>query len=90
MRGKKVDQFAGELDHFSHALLRGKDAHADITEGTADIAVIEAIQRSAKSGKVEKVMWVQEDEYGDKKDARSFRGQEEPQNLVDVEAASNE
>lgn len=88
-KGKKYDQFAGELDHFSDSILSGKDVQSDAGEGLADMLVIEAIQRSAKSGKIEKVGKPSREtpDYPRKEDSRKFNGHDEP-TLVDVESAS--
>ncbi|MCW5824353.1 MAG: Gfo/Idh/MocA family oxidoreductase [Cyanobacteria bacterium TGS_CYA1] len=54
-KAAKHDQFAPELIHFAECILNGKEPRPSGYEGLADISVIEAIKRSARSGKTEKV-----------------------------------
>ncbi len=50
-----VDHFAAEMDHFSECIQKDKEPRTPGEEGLADMRVVEAIQASIKSGKVEKV-----------------------------------
>jgi predicted dehydrogenase len=45
------DQFAPELLHFSDCILRRRTPHPDGREGLADVRIIEALLRSARSGR---------------------------------------
>jgi predicted dehydrogenase len=47
----KGDQFTPELIHFSDCVLKGKKPEPDGNEGMADVRIIEAIFKSAKSGR---------------------------------------
>lgn len=45
------DQFAPELEYFSHCILQGKSPEPNAQEAIADVRVIEAVLESARSGK---------------------------------------
>jgi len=45
------DQFASELAEFSDCLLNGRDPESSGEEGLADVQIIEALQRSAETGR---------------------------------------
>jgi predicted dehydrogenase len=47
----KRDQFAPELLHFSDCILSGRDPQPGGREGLADVRVIEALYRSAGTGR---------------------------------------
>jgi predicted dehydrogenase len=47
---KSTDQFGGEMKYFSDCILNDIDPEPDAEEGLADVRVLEAIQRSLKSG----------------------------------------
>jgi predicted dehydrogenase len=49
------DQFAPELIHFSECILNGKRPEPDGNEGLADVRIIEAIFKSAASGRAVKI-----------------------------------
>lgn len=51
----KRDQFAPELVYFSDCLLKDRRPEPDGTEGLADLRVIEALLKSARTGRVERV-----------------------------------
>ena len=51
----KCDQFAAELAYFSDCILRRRQPEPSTTEGTIDVAIIEALAKSAKKGKPVKV-----------------------------------
>jgi len=48
---KKRDQFAPELVYFSDCILRNKDPKPSAQEGLADVRIIEALLKSAESGR---------------------------------------
>lgn len=48
---KKRDQFAPELVYFSDCILRNKDPKPSAREGLADVRIIEALLKSAESGR---------------------------------------
>jgi glucose-fructose oxidoreductase len=50
-RYAKRDQFAPELLHFSDCILRGREPEPSGIEGMIDVAIIEALLRSAKTGR---------------------------------------
>jgi predicted dehydrogenase len=47
----RQDQFAAELIHFSEAVLSGREPEPSGREGMIDVAIVEALYRSARSGK---------------------------------------
>jgi predicted dehydrogenase len=49
------DQFAPELIHFSDCVLNGKHPEPDGNEGLADVRIVEAIFKSAASGRAVKI-----------------------------------
>jgi hypothetical protein len=49
------DQFAGEIEYFSNCVIQNKVIEPDGNEGQVDVAIIEAIYKSAKIGKPVKV-----------------------------------
>jgi glucose-fructose oxidoreductase len=49
------DQFAPQLKYFTDCILKQKDPEPSGLEGLIDVAIIEALQRSARSGKPVKV-----------------------------------
>jgi len=51
----KRDQFAPELIYFSDCIMADKDPEPSGTEGLADVRIIEALYRSARSGKPIKI-----------------------------------
>ena len=51
VRYSKRDQFAPELIYFSECVLSGRDPEPDGGEGLADVRVIRALYRSAKTGR---------------------------------------
>jgi len=53
------DQFAPELLYFSECILRGKDPEPSGLEGLADVRIIEALYRSARTGKPARIPQVQ-------------------------------
>lgn len=50
-RGRKVDQVAPELMHFADCIRNGTDPEPSGKEGLIDVRIIEAIQRSAATGR---------------------------------------
>ena len=52
---RNTDHFGGELKYFSDCILENRDPEPDGMEGLADVRVIEAIHRSLKSGRFERV-----------------------------------
>jgi len=51
----KGDQFAAELIYFSNCILRHRDPEPDGNDGLADVRIVEAILRSAKTGRAVKI-----------------------------------
>ena len=52
---EQKDHFASEMDYFSECVRDGKEVRTPGEEGLADMRVIEACYRAARSGRVEKV-----------------------------------
>jgi predicted dehydrogenase len=52
---KSTDHFGGEMKYFSDCILNDIDPEPDAEEGLADVRVLEAIQRSLKTGEVQKL-----------------------------------
>jgi predicted dehydrogenase len=50
---KNTDHFGGEMKYFSDCILQEIDPEPDAEEGLADVRVLEAIQRSLKTGEVQ-------------------------------------
>jgi predicted dehydrogenase len=50
---KNTDHFGGEMKYFSDCILHEIDPEPDAEEGLADVRVLEAIQRSLKTGQVQ-------------------------------------
>jgi predicted dehydrogenase len=51
----KTDHFGGELKYFSDCILTNREPEADGEEGMLDVRVFEAIERSLKTGEVQKL-----------------------------------
>jgi predicted dehydrogenase len=49
-KGKKHDQFAPELDHFSECILGNRDPEPSGREGMQDVRIVEAVYESARRG----------------------------------------
>ena len=58
----KGDQFAPELIHFSDCVLKGKRPEPDGEEGMADVRILEAIFKSASSGRAVRIALVKPQE----------------------------
>jgi predicted dehydrogenase len=52
---KNTDQFGSEMKYFSDCILNGIDPEPDAEEGLADVRVLEGIERSLKTGEVQKL-----------------------------------
>jgi glucose-fructose oxidoreductase len=52
---EQVDHFAAEMDYFAECVRDGKEVRTPGEEGLADMRVIEACYRAARSGRAEKV-----------------------------------
>jgi predicted dehydrogenase len=50
---KNIDHFGGEMKYFSDCILHEIDPEPDAEEGLADVRVLEAIQRSLKTGEMQ-------------------------------------
>lgn len=81
----KRDQFAPELVHFSDCILFDKEPEPSGYEGLADMIVIDAINRSIKSGKVVEVQTIEKSERPDGDQIMKKPGVDKPK-LVNVEA----
>ena len=56
VRYSKRDQFAPELIYFSDCVLSGRDPEPDGGEGAADVRIIRALYRSARTGRPVKLV----------------------------------
>ena len=52
---KKTDHFGGELKYFSDCILNDRQPEADGEEGMLDVRVFEAIEKSLKTGEVQRL-----------------------------------
>lgn len=59
IRYAKHDQFGAEISYFSKCILQNKNPEPSALEGLADILIIEAIEKSLKTGRLENVQSVQ-------------------------------
>jgi predicted dehydrogenase len=51
----KRDQFAAEISYFSECILKGKEPEPDGEEGLADLRIVEALYKSAATGRAVKL-----------------------------------
>ena len=65
------DQFAAELDHFVARVRSGRKAEPSAREGEADIMILDAIDRSARSGRRIRLRGIPRDAMPDRRDARA-------------------
>ena len=79
------DQFAPELVHFSDCVLKGRRPEPDGNEGLADVRIIEAIFKSAASGRAVKIAPVKPQNAIKRSQAMTRPSVEEPA-LVNTEA----
>jgi glucose-fructose oxidoreductase len=52
IRGKKLDQFAAEVLYFSDCVLRNQQPELSGVEGLQDVAIVQALLESARTGRV--------------------------------------
>ncbi len=84
----KVDHFAGETKYFSDCVLDGKEPEPDGEEGLCDVAVINAIEKSIVSGKVEPVEQVARTKRPTRDQVMKLPASKPPE-LVDAKPASD-
>jgi predicted dehydrogenase len=84
---RKRDQFAPELEYFSNCILNNRRPEPSGTEGIADVRIIEALYRSAKSRRPMKIEPVSQTQRPSIKQTRRKPAVEKPA-LVHVESAS--
>jgi glucose-fructose oxidoreductase len=65
------DQFAAELDHFVARIRSGRKTEPSAREGEADIRILDAIDRSAKTGRLVRLRAVPRDQSPRRRDARA-------------------
>jgi glucose-fructose oxidoreductase len=65
------DQFAAELDHFVTRLRSRRKTEPTAREGEADIRILDAIDRSAKTGRAVRLRQVPRDQFPSRRDARA-------------------
>lgn len=79
----KRDQFAAEISYFSDCILKGRDPEPDGREGLADLRIIEALYKSAASGRAIKLSPFQKKRRPSIEQERKFPPVKEPR-LVNV------
>ena len=79
---KKRDQFAPELVYFSDCILRNKDPKASAQEGLADVRIIEALLKSAETGRPISVPQVEIQQRPDMRQEISKAAVSKPPQLV--------
>jgi len=82
----KVDQFAGETKYFSDCVLDNKEPEPDGEEGSCDVCVIKAIEKSIASGKVEAVEQVARTKRPTREQVQKLPASKPPE-LVDAKPA---
>ena len=65
------DQFAAELDHFVARIRSGRKTEPSAREGEADIRILDAIDRSARTGRVVRLGKVPRDRFPHRREARA-------------------
>jgi glucose-fructose oxidoreductase len=65
------DQFAAELDHFVARIRSGRKAEPSAREGEADIRILDAIDRSARTGRRVRLRQIPRDELPGRREARA-------------------
>jgi predicted dehydrogenase len=84
---RKRDQFAPELEYFSDCILNNRKPEPSGTEGSADVRIIEALYRSAKSGRPIKIKPVAQTQRPSIKQTKRKPAVEKPE-LVHAESAA--
>jgi glucose-fructose oxidoreductase len=80
-----TDQFGGEIEAFSEWVLDRLEPEPSAAEGIADLRVIEAIQRSMRTGRVVKLDTFKKSQRPDRKQEKRKPAIKEPE-LVEVES----
>lgn len=83
----KHDQFAPELIYFSDCILNNKEPEPSGNEGLIDVAIVEALYRSAQSGRPETISTVEKRRRPSSGQEIDRPGIEEPE-LIDAETPS--
>jgi glucose-fructose oxidoreductase len=65
------DQFAAELDHFVARIRSGRKAEPSAREGEADVMILDAIDRSARTGRRVRLRGVPRDAHPKRRDAKA-------------------
>jgi predicted dehydrogenase len=65
------DQFAAELDHFVTRIRSGRKAEPSAREGEADIIILDAIDRAARTGRRIRLRGIPRDELPKRREARA-------------------
>ncbi|HEX6316625.1 MAG TPA: Gfo/Idh/MocA family oxidoreductase [Gemmatimonadaceae bacterium] len=65
------DQFAAELDHFVARIRSGRKAEPSVREGEADIRILDAIDRSARTGRRVRLQGIPRDAHPSPRQARA-------------------
>lgn len=76
---KNTDHFGGEMRYFSQCILENSNPEPDGYEGLADVRVIEAILRSQKSGRFERVVPVTRTKMIDPEHTQTLRAVNTPE-----------
>jgi predicted dehydrogenase len=65
------DQFAAELDHFVARIRSGRKIEPSAREGEADVIILDAIDRSARTGRRIRLPRIPRDAHPKRRNARS-------------------
>jgi glucose-fructose oxidoreductase len=65
------DQFAAELDHFVARIRSGRKTEPSVREGEADIRILDAIDRSARTGRRVRLQRIPRDAHPNRREAKS-------------------
>jgi hypothetical protein len=65
------DQFAAELDHFVARIRSKRKTEPSAREGEADIRILDAIDRSARTGRAVHLRAIPRDRFPHRRDARA-------------------
>jgi glucose-fructose oxidoreductase len=89
VRGKRSDQFAPELIHFSDCILKNRTPEPSGDEGLRDVRIVEALYESARKGRRIKLRPL-ESRRGPTRARRITRPPIEKPRLVKVQSASED
>lgn len=88
-QGRKSDQFAPELEHFSECILRDREPEPSGREGMQDVRIVQALYESSRRGEPVHVPAYEESKRPDKRQEMRRPAVRKPE-LVKVESAHEE